>query len=118
LIDEAAWSDATKELGTDVDPAARRANVLLRGLDLEESRGRMLLLGGSLIRIFGETRPCRLMDDQQHGLKAALSPHWRAGASGEILEGGTIRIGDHAEWVEDLSFRAAHGARPHLGERN
>ena len=104
IIDEAAWRDAVTELGVDVDPSARRANVMLRGLDLENSRGRFLLLGKTLIRIFGETTPCRLMDEAQRGLRAALLPHWRGGISGEILEGGTIRVGDRAEWVNAPLF--------------
>ena len=99
IIDEAAWSDAVRDLGVDVDPSARRANVMLRGLDLENSRGRTLLLGNSLIRIFTETTPCSRMDEAQRGLRAALRPHWRGGVSGEILESGTIRVGDRAEWM-------------------
>jgi aryl-alcohol dehydrogenase-like predicted oxidoreductase len=37
------------------------------------------------------------MDDAHPGLRAALGPNWRAGAYGEIIEGGTIRPGDRAE---------------------
>ena len=100
LIDEAAWRDACAAIGVDVDPAARRANVLLRGLDLERSRGRHLRIGDCLLRIFGETRPCERMDEAQAGLRAALDPHWRAGVFAEVLEGGTIRVGSEAAWVE------------------
>lgn len=104
IIDETVWHDAMRELGVDVHPSARRANVMLRGIDLENSRGRLLLLGKTLVRVLGETTPCRLMDDAQPGLRAALLPHWRGGISGEILEGGTIRLGDRAEWVEATLF--------------
>jgi MOSC domain-containing protein YiiM len=96
IIDERAWSDASAEVGVAVDPSKRRANVMLRGLDLEQSRGRMLRLGECLIRIYGETRPCEQMEEAQRGLRKALDPHWRAGAYGEIVEGGVIRIGDEA----------------------
>jgi hypothetical protein len=34
------------------------------------------------------------MDAMQAGLQKALRPHWRAGVFGEIVRGGTIRIGD------------------------
>ena len=104
IIDESAWRDAVMELGVDVDPSARRANVMLRGIDLENSRGRVLLVGRALIRVFGETTPCRQMDEAQAGLRAALLPHWRGGISGEVLEGGTIRLGDPAQWVDALLF--------------
>ena len=99
IIDEAAWSDALRDLGVDVDPSARRANVMLRGVDLENSRGKTLVLGECEIRIFTETRPCNLMDEAQQGLRKALDPHWRAGASGEIIVGGVIRVGDRVNWT-------------------
>ena len=98
IIDEAAWRDAEKELGAKVDPSKRRANVMLRGIDLERSHGRQLRLGQILVRIFNEVRPCERMDEAHPGLRAALRPHWRGGAFGEIVEGGTIRVGDRAEW--------------------
>jgi MOSC domain-containing protein YiiM len=90
IIDEDAWRNATEELGVDVDPSARRANVMIRGLNLEGSHGRKLILGDCVINIRGENPPCRLMDQMQKFLK----PHWRAGIFGEIVEGGTIRAGD------------------------
>lgn len=98
IIDEAAWQAAGRELGVTLDPSSRRANVMLRGLDLERSHGKMLRLGECLVRIFNETRPCEQMDDAYPGLRAALRPHWRGGAFGEIVEGGAIRVGDRAEW--------------------
>jgi MOSC domain-containing protein YiiM len=99
IIDEARWKEATDELGIDVDPSARRANVMLRGIDLEMQRGRRLRIGRCVVRIYNETRPCEQMDDAQEGLRKALSPRWRAGAYGEIVEGGVIQLGDTAEWV-------------------
>ena len=74
----------------DVDPALRRANVMIRGLDLEKSRGKKLILGDCVINIRGENPPCRLMQQMQQPLR----PHWRAGVFGEIVRGGTIRVGD------------------------
>ncbi|HYH07052.1 MAG TPA: MOSC domain-containing protein [Thermoanaerobaculia bacterium] len=99
IIDEARWKEATDELGIDVDPSARRANVMLRGIDLEMQRGRMLRIGRCVVRIYNETRPCEQMDDAQQGLRQALKPRWRAGAYGEVVEGGVIQLGDTAEWV-------------------
>jgi MOSC domain-containing protein YiiM len=99
IIDEARWKEATDELGVDVDSSARRANVMLRGIDLEMQRGRRLRIGRCVVRIYNETRPCEQMDDAQPGLRNALKPRWRAGAYGEIVEGGVIQLGDTAEWV-------------------
>ena len=100
IIDEDRWKEACAELGIDVDPSARRANVMLRGIDLENMRGRTLRIGPMLVRIYNETRPCEQMDEAQQGLREALKPRWRAGAYGEILEGGVVRVGDEAEWVD------------------
>ncbi|HEV7426070.1 MAG TPA: MOSC domain-containing protein [Thermoanaerobaculia bacterium] len=99
IIDEAAWREAAAETGHDVDPSKRRANVMLRGIPLANSRGKLLRLGRCLVRILGETRPCEQMEEAQPGLRRALSPNWRAGVFGEIVEGGTIHIGDSAELV-------------------
>lgn len=98
IIDEARWKEACDEVGVNVDPSARRANVMLRGVDLENMRGRLLRIGPMLVRIYNETRPCERMEEAQQGLRKALGPHWRAGAYGEIVEGGVIRVGDVAEW--------------------
>lgn len=97
IIDERAWNAAAAETGAVVDPSKRRANIMLRGIDLAQSRGRDLRLGNCLVRILGETRPCERMEEAQRGLRKALDPDWRAGVFGEIVEGGPIRIGDGAE---------------------
>jgi MOSC domain-containing protein YiiM len=72
---------------------------MLRGIDLEGQRGRTLRIGSALIRIYNETTPCERMEEAQPGLRKALKPRWRAGAFGEIVEGGIIQIGDAAEWI-------------------
>lgn len=100
LIEENAWADALAELGTALDPATRRANLMISGLSLEDSRGRVLRIGGCRLRIWSECTPCYQMDEAYTGLKKALKPHWRAGACAEVLEGGAIRVGDEVEWED------------------
>lgn len=95
IIDEKAWRDAEAELGKEVDPSHRRANVMVRGIDLENSRGKKLRLGSCVIDIRGENPPCRQMGEMQKPLK----PHWRAGVFGTIVDGGTIRVGDAATYL-------------------
>jgi MOSC domain-containing protein YiiM len=99
IIDEAAWNTAAAETGSVVEPSKRRANIMLHGIALVESRGKHLRIGSSLIHILGETRPCERMDEAQPGLRKALGTGWRAGVFGEIVEGGPIRIGDGAELI-------------------
>ena len=94
IIDEDAWRQATEELGVSVDPSVRRANIMIRGLDLEGTSGRKLVIGGCVVHIRGENPPCRLMKEMQKPLR----PHWRAGVFGQIVEGGTIRVGDKVDF--------------------
>ncbi len=94
-----AWAEVDAELGAEVDPRARRANLFVRGVDLEDSRGRTLEVGGCRILIRGETRPCRRMEEAFAGLQKALEPHWRAGAYGEVVDGGEVAVGDAVRWV-------------------
>jgi MOSC domain-containing protein YiiM len=101
ILSREAWDAATGELGMTVDPAMRRANVLVSGIALAETRGRVLLLGGCRIRIGGELTPCERMDEAASGLQALLVPHWRGGVFGQVLTGGAIRIGDQVIW-EDI----------------
>lgn len=96
IIEEEIWGDLMKETAGDLDPSARRANLMVRALPLRDSRGRILQIGSCRIRILGETKPCERMEEAHPGLRAAMYPDWRGGAFGEILEGGTIRPGDTA----------------------
>ena len=48
----------------DSGPVMRRANIMVSGIRLEDSRDQVLTLGDVKIRIRGETRPCELMDEQ------------------------------------------------------
>lgn len=106
ILDEARWKEACDEIAVDVDPSARRANVMLRGIELYGMRGKLLRIGKCVVRIYNETRPCERMDEAQQGLREALKPQWRAGAYGEIVESGVIAAGDVAEWIEEVNDEA------------
>jgi MOSC domain-containing protein YiiM len=96
-----AWQAATTELGHDVDPALRRANLLVSGIELANTRGRVLLVGSCRLAIGGELTPCERMDEAADGLQATLTPDWRGGVFAQVLEGGAVRIGDRVEWEID-----------------
>jgi MOSC domain-containing protein YiiM len=74
---------------------------MVSGVDLRESRGRILTIGAVRLLLHGETRPCERMDEAYQGLRAALSPEWRGGAYGEVLDDGAVRVGDAAEWRQE-----------------
>jgi len=99
LLSAERWAQVEARLGAELDPATRRANLLVFGLDLEESGDRILLVGGCRLRILGETRPCDLMDRFHPGLQEALRDHWGGGAYAEALDSGTISIGDSVDWA-------------------
>jgi MOSC domain-containing protein YiiM len=88
------WRRAEAALGTELDPALRRANLLVSGVDLVGSRDQVLTVGGLRLRIGGETRPCSLMDDAHEGLQDALDADWGGGAYAVVLDAGTITVGD------------------------
>ncbi len=98
LIARGRWDRVNEALADDVDPALRRANVLVSGIDLAHTRGRVLRLGACRLRINGETRPCERMDEAWPGLRAALDTDWGGGAYAEVLDDGEIAIGNPVLW--------------------
>ena len=101
IIARGRWDRVNETLADDVDPALRRANVLVAGIDLEATRGRVLRIGPCRLRIRGETRPCERMDEGYQGLRAALDADWGGGAYADVLAGGLIAVGDPVEWEPD-----------------
>jgi MOSC domain-containing protein YiiM len=104
LIECEVWDTLREELGPELRPTARRANLLVSGIPLAHTTGRVLIVGTCRIRIEGETRPCGRMDEEFPGLQEALKPDWRAGAFGVVLTGGSIATGDPVAW-ESLAER-------------
>ncbi len=101
LLEEERWSALTAALGADAPPSSRRANLLLRGVSLAGTRGRVLRVGACRLRVRGETRPCERMEEVHPGLKAAMYPDWGGGAFAEVLDDGAIAVGDDVCWEEE-----------------
>lgn len=101
LIERERFAAQVASLGATLDPSARRANLMVTGLALANSRGRTLRVGASRIRIFGETKPCEQMEEALPGLRSAMYDNWGGGAFGEVIEGASIAIGDVVAWDND-----------------
>ena len=100
IISREAWEAVERELGEQVEPQTRRANLLVTGIDLARSRGRVMRIGQCRVRVYGETKPCWQMEEAHAGLQSALRPEWRGGVFAEVLDDGRIAVGDPVEWIE------------------
>ena len=98
IIARERWAEVMEILGVQLDPSIRRANLLVSGLELQQSRGRVLKVGSARLLINGETRPCEQMEEACPGLQAAMRDRWGGGVFAEVIEGGEIRPGDPADW--------------------
>lgn len=100
IIEREVWEQMMSEVATPVQPSTRRANLMVSDIRLADSRGQVLQIGGCRIRIHGETKPCRLMEESCPGLREVMFPDWRGGAYGEVLDDGPISVGDPVTWAE------------------
>src|SRR4051812_48320739 len=98
IISRERWSELMEALGAALPPSTRRANLMLSGIDLEQSRGRILRVGGGRLKINGETRPCEQMEEAHAGLQALMRDRWGGGAFAEVLKAGEICVGDVVAW--------------------
>ena len=100
VVAREAWEQTCAELAAAVSWTARRANLLVEGVNLERTTGKRLRIGAVLLEITGETKPCSNMDRQHPGLQAALTPNWRAGVTCHVLEPGEVKVGDAVEFID------------------
>ena len=107
LMEQERWLDLMKAVGASLPPAARRANLLLSGIQLAHSRQRVLRIGACRIRILGETKPCERMEEAWPGLQRAMYGNWGGGAFGEVLDDGGIAVGDVVSWLETATGQVA-----------
>jgi MOSC domain-containing protein YiiM len=98
VVDLERWNELMDRLGADLETSARRANLVIDSLDLFDSRGKTLRVGGTRLHVLGETQPCERMHEALPGLQAAMRERWGGGVFAEVVEGGEIMVGDVVEW--------------------
>ena len=97
LLEQEAWSAVMYELGANLDPSYRRANILISGIRLANSRNHVITIGDATVLVGGEVTPCERMEQALPGLQDAMRPAWRGGVFAQVLTGGMIRVGDRVE---------------------
>lgn len=98
VISRERWEVVNRVLQAELNPAVRRANVLVSGIELRDRSGRVLQIGGCRLRIHGTTHPCAVMEAACPGLRQAIHTTGAGGVYGEVITGGEIRIGDPVQW--------------------
>ena len=93
LIESEAVEALNSKLGSRFSAADMRRNLVTRGVALNHLVGRDFRVGEVLLRGERLCQPCSYLESlTQMGVKAAMMR--RAGLRAEILERGTIRVGD------------------------
>jgi MOSC domain-containing protein YiiM len=98
VIEQEVWQRLMTHLNASISPAARRANLLVSGIGLAETRDWILRVGRCRLRIGGETRPCERMDEALPELRTAMKEDWGGGVFAEVLDDGEIKVGDDVVW--------------------
>jgi MOSC domain-containing protein YiiM len=104
VLCEEQWQQACKALNIVLPWTARRANLLICGIQFSAQHiGKVIHIGQLQLLITGETEPCFKMDLVHPGLYDALN-NFKAGVTCKVLNDAEIQIGDSIHITEQLSL--------------
>ncbi len=106
IIAAERWNELMRDLSADLDPSRRRANLLISGIDLAQTRDRVLVIGRCRLRVAGETRPCEQMEQALPGLQSRMRSDWSGGVFAVVLDDGEISVGDGVRWEDESTSTA------------
>jgi MOSC domain-containing protein YiiM len=93
LIEREAVDAARREYDIDLEEHEARRNVVTEGVPLNHLVGRTFRVGDVVLRGFKLAEPCAYLEGlTRDGIRRALVH--RAGLRAEIVEGGTLHVGD------------------------
>lgn len=90
------WDAACAEVDAALAWTTRRANLLVEDVALPHVVGAEFAIGGVILIVREETKPCSMMEDAKAGLRAALTPDWRGGIRCDVIKGGQLTLGADA----------------------
>ncbi len=94
VITKENWDLVCQELGTKLHWTTRKANIMIEGVNLENSTGSILKIGNAFLEITGKLPVGNRLEKQFAGLKAALTPNWRGGVAAKVVHEGVIHEND------------------------
>lgn len=96
LIEREAVAAAGREYDVEIGEHETRRNVVTEGVPLNHLVGQTFRVGDVTLRGLRLAEPCAYLEElTRAGVRRALVH--RAGLRAEILEGGTLRVGDRVE---------------------
>jgi MOSC domain-containing protein YiiM len=103
LIEAEGLDEIEAQTSVDVSEGQHRRNIVTRGVDIHELRGKRFRVGGAVLEYDRPRPPCRYIQSvSERGMTKALG-RGRGGICARVVESGTISVGDEIQIVSSLS---------------